>query len=399
YFEELNTAYLVMDLLSGRTLRQELDAQPKNKLSPEKITKIMAPLVDGLDAVHQAGVFHLDLKPDNIMLLPDGQVIVLDFGAARLGMSKNSTQPFTAEYAAPEVIAGQDVGASSDIFELGMILYEMLTGELPASALSRLIKDTWQPIHLESPWQDLVSKALQISQYKRPQNVRQWWGEKPIKKKKWGESIKTILPNPTPEKSESSVSSPIDIKSKVEKEDKPERFTRDTPIDNFTLLPPNTSSSYLEDGVIVVGDRAIGKTTTVVSLAKGTRLVKFTDSGKDVIARRSNLATGQVAATARMTPETLSVNVELASGEKQIQFMWVDTPGEAFSNSQWSSKNQSDWQDIQGTISHSKAVILLIPPYQELIVPHYIDSRTAIDDLPNYQEWLHRLENWLNFSA
>lgn len=395
-FEERGTAYLVMDLLSGRTLRQELDAQPEKKLSRTQIKKIMEPLVDGLDTVHQAGVFHLDLKPENIILLPDNQVVLLDFGAARLGMSKNSTQPFTAEYAAPEVIAGNDVSASSDIFELGMILYEMLTGELPPSALSRLINDTWQPINLEEPWQSLLYQALQISLDSRPQNVRQWWGKKPIKDK-WWPSIETILPNATPEKSKSSASSAMDIKSQVEKEDKPERFTTNTPIDNFTLLPPSTSSSYLEDGVIVVGSRAIGKTSTVVSLAKGTKLVKFTDSGKHVIARRSNPATGKVAATATMTPETLSVNVELASGEKQIQFLWVDTPGEAFSNSQWLKNNQSDWQDIQATISHSKAVILLIPPYQELVAPNRIDARTVVNDLPLYKEWLQGLENWLNF--
>jgi len=178
-FEERQTAYLVMELISGRTLREVMDVAPGRRLAAEHVREIMAQLVSALEAVHEAGVFHLDIKPDNILVTAAGHIVLVDFGAARQGFSSRSTQAFAVEYAAPEVMAGGDVGPESDIFELGMMVHEMLTGRQPPSALERLLKDTWTPTGLTEPWQSLVSAALRLPKEERPMRVRQWWDGTP----------------------------------------------------------------------------------------------------------------------------------------------------------------------------------------------------------------------------
>ncbi|AFZ14509.1 serine/threonine protein kinase [Crinalium epipsammum PCC 9333] len=174
-FEERDTAYLVMELITGNTLRDELDSQPEKRLSPARIEAVMNQLVDALATIHTAGIYHLDIKPDNVLLMPDGKVVLVDFGAAKQSFNTQSTRQFTGSYGAPEVIAGGDIGVGSDIFELGMMLHEMVTGELPPSALSRLIKDSWKPKDLGEPLQKLVTDALQIELEQRPNNIRIWW--------------------------------------------------------------------------------------------------------------------------------------------------------------------------------------------------------------------------------
>lgn len=177
HFEERSTAYLVMDLISpARTLHDEIDAHPGRRMPAEQVKRLMEQLVGALEAVHEKGIFHLDIKPDNILLTPGGQAILVDFGAARQGLGSRSTQAFTLEYAAPEVIAaGEDVGAESDLFELGMMLNEMLTGERPPTALSRLLNDTWKPTAIGAPWNALIASALRMKKEERPKSVALWW--------------------------------------------------------------------------------------------------------------------------------------------------------------------------------------------------------------------------------
>jgi serine/threonine protein kinase len=177
-FEERDSAYLVMELIAGKTLRDELDAQKQKRLPDVRVEQIIAQLVSALDAVHKVGIYHLDIKPDNVLLMPDGKVVLVDFGAARQNLGSDSTRAYTVGYAAPEVIAGSQVGAESDIFELGMMLHEMLTNQLPPDALSRLINDNWKPSGLAEPWQSLITAALHIPKEKRPQSVRMWWERK-----------------------------------------------------------------------------------------------------------------------------------------------------------------------------------------------------------------------------
>lgn len=175
-FEERGTAYLVMDLLAGRTLGDELEAHAGRRLPPKRVKEIAEQLVAALEAVHRQNVFHLDIKPDNILLMPDNQAVLVDFGAARQGLTSKSTQAFTMEYAAPEVLAGHEVGPESDLFELGMVLHEMLTGARPPSALSRLMEGDWQPRGMDEAWRGLLRAVLHMRKEQRPANVREWWG-------------------------------------------------------------------------------------------------------------------------------------------------------------------------------------------------------------------------------
>ncbi len=176
FFEERDTAYLVMELISGNTLREELDAQPNKNFSLARVEAIASALVGALEAVHQQGIYHLDIKPDNVLMTPEKRIVLVDFGASRQGLSAGTTsQAFTFNYAPPEIITGKNFGAASDLFELGMMLHEMLTGKLPPNSLDRTFKDTWSPIGLSEPWFTLLTSALRLPKEERPQNVSQWW--------------------------------------------------------------------------------------------------------------------------------------------------------------------------------------------------------------------------------
>jgi serine/threonine protein kinase len=174
-FAERETAYLVMELLEGLTLEQELDSLPGRTLPPPRTRAILEQLVAALEAVHEEGVYHLDLKPANI-LLNGSRAVLVDFGAARQQIGGRHTQAFTLEYAPLEVILNEEVGPESDLFELGMMLHEMLTGERPPPALSRIHGDTWTPSALPAPWNNLVASALRLQRSDRPPTVRAWWG-------------------------------------------------------------------------------------------------------------------------------------------------------------------------------------------------------------------------------
>ena len=181
-FEENETVYLVMELVKGKSLRKELDSQPNKKFSTQKVEEIMTVIVSALSTVHKQGVFHLNIKPDNILLTPQGHLVLIDFGLAKKTfgtiIGTSSTQTFTENYAAPEVIFGGELGVESDIFELGMMVYEMLTGKLPPNALKRsLSKDgkNWRPQDLESSWYKLVMSALALEKENRLGNIEEWW--------------------------------------------------------------------------------------------------------------------------------------------------------------------------------------------------------------------------------
>ncbi|MDR9896391.1 serine/threonine protein kinase [Aetokthonos hydrillicola Thurmond2011] len=175
FFEERGTAYLVMEIITGNTLREELDAQPSKRLEPRKVKVLMNSLVDALTTIHQKGIYHLDIKPDNIMLTPEGRLVLVDFGASRQGLGTKTARAFTPDYAPPELIRGKPVGAESDLFEMGMMLYEMLTGKLPPSSLNRYPNDRWRPQGVDEPWLSMITAALQLKVENRPKSVEYWW--------------------------------------------------------------------------------------------------------------------------------------------------------------------------------------------------------------------------------
>jgi eukaryotic-like serine/threonine-protein kinase len=130
------TRFIVMEYVRGRSLAQILrDERP---LEPARAARIAAAVADALSAAHAAGIVHRDVKPGNVMVADDGAVKVLDFGIARSEDAATITQTAlvlgTAPYMSPEQALGQPADARSDIYSLGCVLYEMLTGEPPFMA-------------------------------------------------------------------------------------------------------------------------------------------------------------------------------------------------------------------------------------------------------------------------
>ena len=129
---EGDIAFMAMELLEGRELR---DLIREGTVTPSMAVDIVIRVAEGLAYAHERGVVHRDIKPGNIMVLPDGRVKIMDFGIARLHEPTVKTQTGvllgSPQYMSPEQIVGQPFDHRADIFSLGLVLYEMLTGAKP----------------------------------------------------------------------------------------------------------------------------------------------------------------------------------------------------------------------------------------------------------------------------
>ena len=139
--------FITMEYIEGEDLRTLI--HDRKKVPAEEAVEIIRQVCKALDAAHAAGVIHRDLKPQNIMRDPNGRILVMDFGLARTlegdGMTQTGALVGTMEYMSPEQALGKQLDQRSDIFSLGLIFYELLTGETPFradSALASLIKRT-----------------------------------------------------------------------------------------------------------------------------------------------------------------------------------------------------------------------------------------------------------------
>jgi serine/threonine-protein kinase len=130
--EENDLAYLAMEWLNGKELGYY--CQPKKLLDPLRVVQILKQVAQALDYAHQQGVVHRDIKPANIIILDDGQIKVTDFGIARMlssSQTETGTILGTPSYMSPEQVAGKKVDGRSDLFSLGVVMYELLSGEKP----------------------------------------------------------------------------------------------------------------------------------------------------------------------------------------------------------------------------------------------------------------------------
>lgn len=132
-FRQGEELYMVLEFVRGETL--DTIMQRRGALPAEEAIPVFCQVLDGIDHAHELGIVHRDIKPANIMLTENGKLKVLDFGIARLLGSARMTRAGniigTLEYMAPEQVKGQETDARSDIYALGMMLYEILTGRLP----------------------------------------------------------------------------------------------------------------------------------------------------------------------------------------------------------------------------------------------------------------------------
>ncbi len=131
--EDRGTSFITMEYVRGEDLRQLI--RKVGRLSPGQAVPIVRQVCAGLEEAHKLGVVHRDLKPQNIMLDEDGNARIMDFGIARSlagkGITGAGTFVGTPEYTSPEQVEGKDVDERSDIYSLGVILYEMVTGQRP----------------------------------------------------------------------------------------------------------------------------------------------------------------------------------------------------------------------------------------------------------------------------
>jgi serine/threonine-protein kinase len=179
--EEKHRPYIAMELLEGQTLRQVLNNV--KQIPVNEAMQIASNLCDALDHMHQKNIVHRDLKPENIMVCNDGTIRIMDFGIAKAGGMRRITftgfSPAmgTPDYMAPEQVKGKRGDARTDIYSLGAILYEMITGQTPfegtnplAIMNARLIGDPIAPRKLNPEISPQVEEIVLHALEQRPEN-------------------------------------------------------------------------------------------------------------------------------------------------------------------------------------------------------------------------------------
>ncbi len=180
YFEENNTGYLVMEYLDGQNLKQMTDGF-EGRIPPDILMPVMEPLILAVKKVHDLGLIHRDISPDNIMMLENGNVKLLDFGNARDTTEKRSmTLAMKQGFAPPEQYRSRGQGIWTDVYGVCATMYYCLSGKLPVQAMERL---TGTPLPTLAqlgvslpPWQEeAILQGLDLFVNKRPQSMEELW--------------------------------------------------------------------------------------------------------------------------------------------------------------------------------------------------------------------------------
>jgi serine/threonine protein kinase len=187
--EDRSRRYMVLEWVDGRLLRQVLNQE--KILPPERAIRITLEISRALEYIHSLGVVHRDLKPENIMIGPDDHVKLIDFGIAanagsrRLTFAKLTEAMGTPDYISPEQVKGKRGDARSDVYSLGIMFYEMLTGKVPFTGPNpfvimneRLLNHPIPPREVNpdvSPQlQEIIYRALERDPNKRYPNAHEF---------------------------------------------------------------------------------------------------------------------------------------------------------------------------------------------------------------------------------
>lgn len=181
FFESNNTAYIVMEYLDGITLKEYL--KENKKIPVEELLELISPLLESLDDVHSSGLIHRDISPDNIMVLKNGDVKLMDFGAARdyteFG-EKSLSIVLKPGYAPAEQYQSRGVqGPWTDIYALCATFYKCITGETPEDSIQRVMEDELKKpsefgIDISPQVEKTILKGMSVSPKERYQNLREF---------------------------------------------------------------------------------------------------------------------------------------------------------------------------------------------------------------------------------
>jgi len=186
YFRANNTAYMVLHFEEGGSFKSWLKGLKRAPRQTE-LDKLVVPLLDALEIVHNADFLHRDIAPDNIMVRKDASPVLIDFGSARGAIAAHSrtvsalVKPGYSPYE-QYATTGTNQGPWTDIYALGATLYHALTGKRPPDAPSRVVSDEYVPAReaalssYRSGFLDAIDKALSIEVGERPQSIAEWRG-------------------------------------------------------------------------------------------------------------------------------------------------------------------------------------------------------------------------------
>lgn len=180
-FKENNTAYIVMEYLEGETLKEKLARE--GKMDVESAVAMIIPVAKALDEVHQIGIIHRDIAPDNIFITKDKKIKLLDFGAARsaiVGHSRSLSVIVKPGYAPTEQYRSKgEQGSWTDVYALAATLYRMITGVVPIDSMERMdTNDIELPsklgVRISKGMENAIMNAMQISHQNRTQTMGQF---------------------------------------------------------------------------------------------------------------------------------------------------------------------------------------------------------------------------------
>jgi len=276
FFEANGTAYFVMDYCEGRPLDDIIKVD--GIMSPEQVNKIIYPVLDGLEHLHNVNFLHRDLKPANIYIKSDGSPVLLDFGAARqeiVSHSKSVTSLATPGYAAFEQYSTRgNQGAWTDIYGFAATLYRAITGEKPQDAPDRILQDTLTPVSklCESKYPDAMLKAIDLGMAVRPE-------DRPQSIKEW----RKIFESPRAESNPAPKSSSSEVKREVRKPLEPE-----AQVSSVTSAVSKTSNSSPTKLIVIVSILLVVVIAAWFMFSKGGKSVSNPEEVKQPVTVKLN---------------------------------------------------------------------------------------------------------------
>lgn len=188
-FRENDTVYMVMEYLSGVSIGKEIKNGERQQYTPQEMAETILPVLEALETVHGRKIIHGDISPENILRTADGEIVLIDFGAAKYNIENQpvlNTVFLKRNYAAPEQYRTAkegipaDEGPWTDLYAVGAVMYYLLTGHKPLDALTRMSRKTSDlippkkyKVRLKKDWMVLIRQCMEPEPFRRMSSARQ----------------------------------------------------------------------------------------------------------------------------------------------------------------------------------------------------------------------------------